>query len=66
MDNLHYGVYSCNAASLVSGLPSELSDHRALFIKTKYADSGYAAVAIDIEGSLGVYSKTSGGQWLKQ
>ena len=62
---LPFGIYVVNAASLMPGLPSQLQDHTTLFIKSRYL-TGYATVAIDVEGSLGVYSSRNGGSWNKQ
>lgn len=59
------GIYVVNAASGLSGLPSQLLDHNTLFIKARY-HSGYKVIAIDVEGSLGVYSQGAGGVWNKQ
>lgn len=62
---LDYGIFTCNAASFVVGLPNELGDHRVMIIKAPFSNT-YATTAIDIEGDLGVYTSSGNGPWSKQ
>lgn len=62
---LGVGIFTSNAASLISGLPSELESHRVMIIKAPFNDA-YAVTVVDIEGNKGIYTMSGTGSWNKQ
>lgn len=66
ISSLPYGIFTNNKASNFTGLPNEFGTHRVMLIVAPF-DSVPSYVAIDLEGTVGIYSKYAGdNNWHKQ